>query len=87
MTFVALFVVSNHNDVTLMMWPWRIGVTLPMALLLILVFVLGGVMGGLWVWLPGLADRAALWRLRRTAGADKSATHANTSLTGSDHRP
>jgi uncharacterized integral membrane protein len=57
---LVVFAVSNREAVMLSLWPLSEGVAAPLYLLVLGLFVLGAVIGGLTVWLSGAGTRRAL---------------------------
>lgn len=59
------FTLLNRGDVTLAWFPMGVQMTLPLALLVLIVFAKGFMIGGLMVWLDGGPKRRELRQLRK----------------------
>ena len=59
------FTLLNRGDVTLAWFPAGLHITLPLALLVLVVFAKGFIIGGLMVWLDGGPRRRELRQLRK----------------------
>ena len=63
--FLAGFVVTNHEDIELLLWPFSITVTAEVWMFVLGAFALGLMAGALIFWLRGLSLRARLWTKER----------------------
>tara|TARA_B100001057_G_scaffold223342_1_gene223638 strand:+ start:1752 stop:2099 length:348 start_codon:yes stop_codon:yes gene_type:complete len=59
------FAASNDSVVTLFLWPFKTGLSLPIWLVAQGAFGMGVVAGGLIVWLSTIAIRARSWRAEK----------------------
>ena len=59
------FTLLNRGDVTLNWFPVLANITLPISLLVLIVFAKGFIVGGMMVWLDGGARRTELRQLRK----------------------
>ncbi|MDJ0946971.1 MAG: LapA family protein [Kiloniellales bacterium] len=64
---VVSFALSNRQRVTLDLWPFEIGVELPLFLMVLVSFVIGFLAGGCVMWLSGAAARRQAREARRKA--------------------
>ena len=59
------FAASNHSEVTLHLWPFETGLSLPVWLAVLGALGAGIVTGGLIVWLSTIAIRTRNWQMQK----------------------
>ena len=82
------FAASNDSEVTLHLWPFEIGLSLPVWLAVLGALGAGIVTGGLIVWLSTIAIRTRNWHMqKKLKKMEKQMNDAEVRLADAEKRP
>ena len=82
------FAASNDSEVTLYLWPFETGLSLPVWLAVLGALGIGIVTGGLIVWLSTIAIRTRNWHTQtKLKKMEKRMSEAEARLADAEHHP